>query len=70
MDKVKLIRILREIASEKGLALTKVREGRHEIWAIGSQVIQIPRHREVQEGTAAKIIKAARAVQPDTGRRT
>jgi len=69
VDKVKLLRTLRKIANGKGLALVKVREGRHEMWAIGSQTIQIPRHREIQEGTAAKIIKAARNVQPEKGRR-
>ena len=67
---MKLIRMLRQIAQDKGLDLARVREGRHEIWAIGPQIIQIPRHREIQEGTAAKIIKAARKVQPETGRGT
>ena len=65
MDKLKLIKNLRKIAKDKGLALVKVREGRHEIWAIGSQRIQIPRHNEIQEGTAAKILNMARRVQPD-----
>lgn len=63
---MKLIQILRQISRDKGLALTKVREGRHEIWAVGPQRIQIPRHLEIQEGTAAKIIKAARSVRPET----
>jgi len=70
VNKLKLIRNLREIAKSKGLALVKVREGKHEIWAIGSQVIQIPRHNEIQEGTAAKIMSAARRAQPDTRKRT
>jgi len=65
VDKLKLIKNLRKIAKDKGLALVKVREGRHEIWAIGSQKIQIPRHNEIQEGTAAKILNVARRVQPD-----
>lgn len=65
MDKLKLIKSLRKIAKSKGLSLVKVREGKHEIWAIGSQMIQIPRHNEIQEGTAAKIMNAARRVQPE-----
>ena len=70
VDKLKLIKELRKIAKSKGLALVKVREGRHEIWAIGSQMIQIPRHNEIQEGTAAKIMNVARRVPPETEART
>ncbi|MXW95037.1 MAG: hypothetical protein F4110_14445 [Acidimicrobiaceae bacterium] len=47
MDKLKLIKNLRKMARDKGFTFVKVREGRHEIWAIGSQKIQIPRHNEI-----------------------
>ena len=70
VDRLKLIKNLRKIAKDKGLDLVKVREGRHEIWAIGSQKIQIPRHNEIQEGTAAKIMNVARRVQPEQEGRT
>lgn len=70
MDKLKLIKNLHNIAKDKGLALVKVREGKHEIWAIGSPMIQIPRHNEIQEGTAAKIMNVARRVRPDSNGQT
>lgn len=34
--------------------------GNHEIWAMNGERIIIPRHAEIQEGTAATILKAAR----------
>jgi hypothetical protein len=69
VDELKLIKNLRNIAKGKGLALVKVREGKHEIWAIGSQMIQIPRHKDIQEGTAAKIMNVARRIRPDSNGR-
>ena len=70
VNKLTLIKNLRKIAKSKGLTFVKVREGRHEIWAIGSQMIQIPRHNEIQEGTAAKIMNVARRVPLETEART
>lgn len=38
---------------------TLVREGaEHEVWALDGRRITIPRHREVNEGTAQAIIKS------------
>ncbi len=70
VNKLTLINNLRKITKSKGLPFVKVREGGHEIWAIGSQMIQIPRHNEIQEGTAAKIMNMARRVPPETEART
>jgi len=56
-----LVRRLRIISKSADLEFEFVREGRsHQIWAIGSERVHIPRHREINEHTARAILKEAR----------
>ncbi len=66
MNKRTLIKRIREIAKEDGCELTFVREGgNHEIWAIRSYRLVIPRHRKINEHTAQSIIKMVKEVTRD-----
>jgi hypothetical protein len=48
-----LLRRARRAARRRGIAWTLVRQGAdHEIWQCGSTRVVIPRHREINEGTA------------------
>ena len=45
----------------KSLGWVLEREGsRHEVWSKGRGKIAVPRHREIREGTAKKIMKQAK----------
>lgn len=57
---------IRSMAKAGGVDLTLVRQGgSHEIWLLGGERLVIPRHREVNERTAAGILADARRI---TGR--
>ena len=53
MKRDELLRRARRAARRRGIAWTLVRQGAdHEIWQCGSTRVVIPRHREINEGTA------------------
>ena len=53
-----LIKQIREIAKQNGRTARLKRQGSgHEIWECAGLIMPIPRHREIAEGTARKIIK-------------
>lgn len=57
MKRQQLIKTLRNEAKAQGTTFTFVREGaNHEMWAFGETTVTIPRHREINEGTARSII--------------
>ena len=57
---------LRAIAKSADVELDFVREGgNHEIWTLGGERLVIPRHREVNEHTAERIIRKAEEVTAD-----
>jgi len=59
MKRVDLIRRIRVAARNGGLTWALVRQGSaHEVWALDGRQITIPRHREIDEGTARAIIQA------------
>jgi mRNA interferase HicA len=61
-----VIKRLRAIANAANMDLQFVREGsNHEVWAIGSERLVIPRHREINEHTARGIIKRAEEMTAD-----
>ena len=66
MEKRDLLRQLAAIAHAGGLGFRLLREGRnHEIWALGSERLVIPRHREINEYTASGILaEAGKMVEP------
>jgi hypothetical protein len=48
-----LLRRVRRAAGKRSIGWTLVRQGAdHEIWQCGSTRVVIPRHREINEGTA------------------
>ncbi|MBB0243522.1 addiction module toxin, HicA family [Streptomyces alkaliphilus] len=52
---------LRQIAASKDADLVLARQGaRHEIYILRDVSLPIPRHREIAEGTAKTLIKAAK----------
>ena len=58
MKRDELVRKVRRAAVEAGRDWSLVREGgNHEIWACGGTRVQVPRHREVAEGTALDILR-------------
>ncbi|MFF9780390.1 hypothetical protein ACF1HJ_42995 [Streptomyces sp. NPDC013978] len=60
MQKRVLLRELRRIAAGKGADLVLARQGaRHEIYILQGVSLPVPRHREIAEGTAETLIKAA-----------
>lgn len=59
MKKVDLIKRLSEIAKDNKKELTFVRQGKHEVWAIGTFTFPIPRHNEIDKHTAQSIINKA-----------
>jgi hypothetical protein len=62
MKRTHLIQQLRLVAKEAGLSLELVREGGgHEIWQVGTSRFPIPRHAEIGEQLAKKIIRQAQA---------
>lgn len=50
---------LRQISARKGVSLSLVRQGKHEIWQLGSLTFAVPRHNEIAEGTARAILGQA-----------
>ena len=56
MKRVELIRRARRAAGAAGLHFGLVRQGgSHEIWACGETRVTLPRHREINEQTVARI---------------
>lgn len=67
MKRIELVRLIRTAASAREVSWELVREGAdHEIWALNGRAIQIPRHREIRERLAEKIL---RATEPELGSR-
>lgn len=65
MKRTDLLRKLTEIGKAKGDHLTLVREnGPHSIYRVAGVQVSIPRHREITEITAQKIIKQAEEGKP------
>jgi hypothetical protein len=49
---------IRAAASDRGVALSPVRQGsRHEFWEVGGVRVSIPRHREINEWTGKAIMR-------------
>lgn len=60
MHKRTLIQELRQIAANKDADLVLARQGaNHEIYNLRDVSLPVPRHREIAEGTAKALIKAA-----------
>ncbi|BBC34002.1 hypothetical protein SGFS_052960 [Streptomyces graminofaciens] len=60
MHKRTLIQELRQIAANKDADLVLARQGaNHEIYTLRGVSLPVPRHREIAEGTAKALIKAA-----------
>lgn len=57
MKHTDLIRALRKLARERGLDLKDGGGANHEKWLAGSAIAIVPRHREIGERLAKKIIK-------------
>lgn len=58
MRKRDLISKLEKVAASGGERLVFIREGQaHEIWKVGSTVVQIPRHKEVNKYVANRILR-------------
>lgn len=58
MKRVDLLRTIGRAARRAGSQWVLGRQGReHEIWSLDGQQIPIPRHREVHELTAKRILK-------------
>ena len=54
------MRELRQVASAKEVELRLLRQGKHEVWLLGTERIVIPRHSEIDEHTAMAILRRAR----------
>ena len=54
------MRELRQVASAKEVELRLLRQGKHEVWLLGTERLVIPRHSEIDEHTAMAIIRQAR----------
>lgn len=55
-----LIKKLRSVAKEQGREFAfQRRGGKHDIYRLGDQIIVVPRHRELNERTAQKILDQA-----------
>ena len=62
MKRDELLRRVRRAARKRGIAWTLVRQGAdHEIWQCGSTRVVIPRHREINEGTASDVQRGLEA---------
>lgn len=60
MKKKDLLKRLNKTAADADVVFEFVRQGgSHEIWQIGAQRLIIPRHSEINERTAAGILKTA-----------
>ncbi len=59
MKKQTLIRRLRKVAKDRGVALHLLRQGRHEVWQFGEERLVILRHSEIDEHTARGILSRA-----------
>jgi mRNA interferase HicA len=59
LKRTELLDRISEAARERGIAFEFVREGgNHEIWALAGRPIQIPRHRELREPLAWKVLRS------------
>lgn len=67
MRRTDLEKQLRAIAKTKAVAFSKSREGaNHTIFNMNGTKIPVPRHREISEHLAKKILKDARAAVDNT----
>ena len=67
MKRAVLLDLIATAARERGVTFSFVREGGdHEIWDLEGRRLQIPRHREVGELTARRIL---RDLEPWFGKR-
>ena len=48
---------IRQLADKHGVSAGLIRQGTHEVWECEGLTFPIPRHRDIAEGTAIKIIK-------------
>ena len=55
--KTELVKQIRELAKQHGVTAKLKRQSGHEIWECAGYTFPIPRHREIAEGIARKIIK-------------
>ena len=55
--KVDLEKQIRQLTDEHGVSAGLIRQGTHEVWECEGLTFPIPRHRDIAEGTAIKIIK-------------
>jgi hypothetical protein len=55
--KTQLIKQIRQLAKQYGVEVKLIRQSGHEIWECAGLIFPIPRHREIAEGTARKIVK-------------
>lgn len=60
MKRAVLLSVLNSIARDHDVALTLLRQGKHEVWECGGYRFPIPRHREINEHTARGIINDLR----------
>lgn len=71
MKRVALIKLLSQLAADRGVSFDFVREGKaHEVWSFAGLRLPIPRHREINERTARGIIEAASAAAEEQMNRT
>ena len=59
MKRQALLKTLRRIAKENDLTILTEEGKRHTHVTINGQLVTVPRHREIAEGTARSIIKLA-----------
>lgn len=61
MKRQKLIRELRQVARDSGVQFELAREGgNHTVYRVGAVTVTVPRHTEISDRLAQKIIKQAR----------
>ncbi|MBT2502963.1 hypothetical protein [Curtobacterium sp. ISL-83] len=57
MKRTELLDQIKSMAADRGRDCHLHRQGKHEIWKVNEQSIPIPRHREVNDYTAKKILQ-------------
>ncbi len=59
MKREHLIKTITRAAKAQGTTFKLIRQGKHEVWHFGTKPVIIPRHKEIGEQLARKIIKQA-----------
>lgn len=62
-----LIKRLKDIAKQRGVTYTEKEGGAHTIVAVGGQQTSVPRHSEINEITASKIIRQIEQTEQTEG---